>query len=177
MTERVLTTRELNRALLARQLLLNRARIPLIRALERVAGLQAQYATSAYVGLWSRLEGFQREDLTKALEQRRAVQGTLMRATIHIVSARDYPLFAAAVREGRREWWARVQRKQLEGIAMKAVTARVQAYLAHGRLISRSSSRPKGTRGSPRSAPECGSIWSASRHRARGIDRAPTSTR
>lgn len=131
-TERVLTTRELNRALLARQLLLKRARMPLIRALERVAGLQAQYAPSAYVGLWSRLEGFRREDLTKALGQRRAVQGTLMRATIHIVSARDYPLFAAAVREGRREWWARVQRRLLKGIEMKAVAADVRAYLADG---------------------------------------------
>lgn len=132
MTERILTTRELNRALLARQLLLGRPRIPLVHALERVAGLQAQYAPSAYVGLWSRVEGFRREDLTRALEQRRAVQGTLMRATIHIVSARDYALFAAAVREDRREWWSRIQRKPLEGIDMKAVAGVVRAHLADG---------------------------------------------
>lgn len=66
--ERTLSERELNRALLARQLLLERASVPIPRAIERVGGLQTQYAPSAYVGLWSRLEGFARDDLTQALE-------------------------------------------------------------------------------------------------------------
>jgi hypothetical protein len=104
-SERVLTQRELNSALLARQLLLERARMPVARALERVAGLQTQYAPSGYVGLWTRLESFARDQLTKELERRRVVQATLMRTTIHLVSARDYPLFRAAVREARREHW------------------------------------------------------------------------
>src|SRR2546428_12614895 len=103
MAERVLSTRELNRALLARQLLLARSKLPLTSALEQVGGLQTQYAPSAYIALWSRLHGFQRGALTQALEQRRVVQATLMRATIHIVSARDSPLLAAASRRGRRE--------------------------------------------------------------------------
>lgn len=132
MAERVLSTRELNRALLARQLLLERSKLPLIRALERVAGLQSQYAPSAYVGLSSRLHGFRRETLTKALEERRAVQATLMRVTIYIVSARDYPLFAAAIRKGRREWWLRVQRHQLEGLDMETVAGRLREHLADG---------------------------------------------
>ena len=59
-TERVLSTAELNRALLARQMLLERKRSSLPRALERIAGIQAQYAPSMYVGLWTRLEGFER---------------------------------------------------------------------------------------------------------------------
>ena len=102
-----LSARRLNRALLARQLLLARARIPIGRALERVGGLQAQYAPSPYIRLWSMLDGFERDDLTHALERRRAVQGTLMRSTIHVVSPRDYWPFAAGIGPSRREWWLR----------------------------------------------------------------------
>jgi len=108
--ERVLTQRELNRALLERQFLLSRRRLSLPRALERIAGLQAQYAPSMYIGLWSRLEGFERDQLTRALERRSVVQGTLMRVTIHLVSARDYWPFAIAVRDPRRELWLRAHR-------------------------------------------------------------------
>ena len=107
---RVLTPRELNRALLARQLLLERAHAPLSRALELMGGLQAQYAPSMYIGLWSRIEGFRRGDLTRALEGRVVVQGTLMRITIHLVSARDYWPLALAVREARRAVWLRATR-------------------------------------------------------------------
>ena len=131
-SNRVLSTRELNRALLARQLLLERSRMPLTRALEQVAGLQTQYAPSGYVSLWSRLHDFRRDELTNALEQRRAIQATLMRATIHIVSARDFPLFAAAVRRGRGEWWQRVQQKAVAGIDMSKLAARVRHHLAAG---------------------------------------------
>ena len=128
--ERILTARELNRALLARQLLLERSTLSITQALEQVGGLQAQYAPSAYVALWSRLRGFRRDALTKALEQRQVVQATLMRATIHIVSARDYPPMAAAIRRSRRDWWLRAQGKQLKGIDMGAVAARVRKFLS-----------------------------------------------
>jgi Winged helix DNA-binding domain len=103
--ERVLSERELNRAVLARQLLLERSDLPLTKALERIGGIQAQYAPSMYIGLWSRLEGFEREALTRALEKRSVVQATLMRATIHLVSARDYWPFEVAVAKARREGW------------------------------------------------------------------------
>jgi hypothetical protein len=105
--ERVLTQRELNRAVLARQLLLERARLPLPKALERVGGLQAQHAPSMYVGLWTRLEGFARDDLTRALQRRTVVQATLMRVTIHLVSRADYWPMARAVRDARRRLWLR----------------------------------------------------------------------
>jgi hypothetical protein len=134
MAERVLSTRELNRALLARQLLLERSKLPLTRALESIGGIQNQYAPSGYIGLWSRLGGFRREALTKALEQRRVVQGTLMRATIHLVSAADYPLFAEGIRKTRWEWWSRVQRREADAIDWKKVAALVRRRLAGGPL-------------------------------------------
>jgi hypothetical protein len=129
---RTLTERELNRALLSRQLLLERAELPLARAVERVGGLQTQYAPSAYVSLWSRLSWFEREDLTTALERRDVVQGTLMRATIHIVSARDYPLLAEAIREARREWWLRSQPGRADARALSGAARRVRSLLAEG---------------------------------------------
>ena len=132
MTERVLSTRELNRALLARQLLLERSSLPLPAALEQAAGLQAQYAPSPYVGLWSRLRGFRRDDLTRALEDRRAVQATLLRSTIHVVSAADYPPFAEAVRRARREWWERAARRELDGVDLETAAALVRERLAAG---------------------------------------------
>ena len=97
MRGRTLTLRDLNRATLARQLLLERRRLPLVRALERVAGLQAQWAPAPYVGLWTRLEGFRREALERALLREQAVRAVLMRGTVHLVSLRDYGLLGSAV--------------------------------------------------------------------------------
>ncbi|MEA2273772.1 MAG: hypothetical protein QOI98_2480, partial [Solirubrobacteraceae bacterium] len=97
---RTLSLRELNRATLARQLLLRRHRVSAVRAVERVAGLQAQWPPAPYVGLWTRVEGFRRPALERALVRREIVKATLMRATLHLVSARDYPVFVAALHEG-----------------------------------------------------------------------------
>ena len=133
MARTVLDTRTLNRALLARQLLLERSRLPVTRAVEKVGGLQTQYAPSAYIGLWSRLEGFERPQLTRALEKGQLIQGTLMRVTIHIVSARDYPLLTEAVRRSRREWWRRVARdRSLDPEAWDRVASLVREALAQG---------------------------------------------
>ena len=134
MAERVLTARELNRALLARQLLLERARATLPRALERMGGLQAQYAPSMYIGLWSRVEGFERAALTQALERRSVVQGTLMRSTIHLVSGRDYWPFAVGIRRTRREWWLRAHPGHPPPGAMAAAARRLQSRLVDGPL-------------------------------------------
>jgi len=108
---RTLTQRELNRALLARQGLLERRALPLPDALDAMGGLQAQYAPSMYVGLWSRVAGFERDALTRALHEREVVQATLMRSTIHLVSRADYWPLAIAVREARRESWRRATKR------------------------------------------------------------------
>ncbi|MDX6584143.1 MAG: hypothetical protein QOI10_3327 [Solirubrobacterales bacterium] len=128
---RTLTELELNRALLARQLLLERARLPVPRALERIGGIQAQYAPSMYVGLWTRLEGFKRDQLTRALERRTVVQGTSLRATIHLLSPGDWWTFAAATSTRRREEWLRT-RKLATAAQMGAAVKRVRPLLAKG---------------------------------------------
>jgi hypothetical protein len=135
--ERVLSERDLNRALLARQLLLERARSPLPRTLERIAGIQAQYAPSMYVGLWSRLEGFEREQLTRALKRRSVVQGTLMRATIHLVSARDYWPFAAGIRKARRESWLRAPIHEMSARQLATAGRATERALRNGPLSAK----------------------------------------
>lgn len=124
-----LTHRQLNRALLARQLLLERAAVSIPDALERMGGLQAQYAPSMYIGLWSRVEGFQRDGLTRALERREVVQGTLLRSTIHLVSAADYWPFALAVRDARRKWWLRATRNAVPANALADAAERLRIAL------------------------------------------------
>ena len=78
----VLSQRALNRALLARQLLLERTSLRIPEALSRMSGIQNQYAPNAYLRLWSCLAEFDRDDLTRAYEDAAVVQGTLMRGTI-----------------------------------------------------------------------------------------------
>jgi Winged helix DNA-binding domain len=130
--ERVLTARELNRAMLARQLLLEREMLSVPRAVERVAGLQTQDSRSGYIGLWSRLARFERDDLTRALETRSVVQGHAMRITIHMVSARDYWLFTEGIREPRRQFWRSSHAKRVDLKRMPEVSRRVAAALAAG---------------------------------------------
>lgn len=86
----VLTRRQLNRSLLARQMLLRRVELPAIKVVERLVGMQAQVPTDPYTALWSRVEGFQPDELSQLIAERRAVRAVgLMRTTIHLVSALD----------------------------------------------------------------------------------------
>lgn len=120
-----LTEGHLNRALLARQHLLSRAVLPVERMVEHLAGLNAQDPQQAYVSLWSRLEGFRREDLEQCLSARRLVKAMLMRSTLHIVTARDFlrsrealqPVLSRAFRSFFRE---QAERLPLESLAQAA---------------------------------------------------------
>src|SRR5436309_1941511 len=105
----VLTLRELNRAMLARQLLLERARIGIVAAIERLAALQAQWSPSPYIALWSRLRDFRREKLWSAIERHEVIRARLMRGTLHLVSARDFYAYAVATQDLQRGAWNRYQ--------------------------------------------------------------------
>ena len=104
----------------------------MIRVLEQVAGLQAQYAPSMYIGLWSRTSGFDRALLTSALEKRQVVQATMMRATIHLVSAADYWPLITAIRDSRRQWWIRVTKWAADSAGREKVASIVAGFLAEG---------------------------------------------
>jgi hypothetical protein len=132
--ERVLSLRELNRALLARQLLLERRKLPVQQAVERLCALQAQYSPSPYIALWSRLEGFRKEQLTRALEQRRVVKSSLFRITLHITSARDYPYFAAAWLRAAQEATPRVTAAKIAELSRLVQAAAMKAPITHEEL-------------------------------------------
>jgi Winged helix DNA-binding domain len=98
MADRILTLRELNRATLARQMLLERENLSVPAAIERLTGLQAQLASAPYVGLWTRLRDFRRDDLAGEIESRRVIKATMMRATLHLCTSEDYIRFRTALK-------------------------------------------------------------------------------
>lgn len=138
---KTLTERGLNRALLARQLLLERSPKSVTKALEATGGLQTQNAISGYVGLWTRLRKFEHADLTRALEERRAAQGTLMRNTIHLVSAADYPLLSAGTRASRRAGFLRGHKRTLGEEELDEAIVAARGALA-GTSLSRAELKP-----------------------------------
>jgi DNA glycosylase AlkZ-like len=123
---RTLTLRELNRALLTRQLLLHRHRLSVTQAVERVAALQAQWPPSPYLGLWSRVDGFTPDQLVRAITRRTVVKATVMRTTLHIVTAADYLAYAGIYRRSR----IRELERQLAALGEEADFAREGERLA-----------------------------------------------
>ena len=92
-----LTLRQLNRATLARQLLLARERTTALRAIERLVALQAQWPRPPFLGLWSRLQGFAHADLRGLLQRRQVVRATFIRGTLHLVAAKDFAALRPAI--------------------------------------------------------------------------------
>jgi hypothetical protein len=125
-----LSVRALNRATLDRQLLLGRARLSAARAIERLAGMQAQIPTAPYIGLWSRLDGFHADELASLISSRRAVRIVLMRCTIHLVTARDAvalaPLMQPVVERAVKGTFGR----RLTGVDRAALAASGRALLS-----------------------------------------------
>jgi Winged helix DNA-binding domain len=122
--EKVLSVRTLNRLLLDRQMLLRRGKLPVAEAIEHLVGMQAEAPNNPYIGLWSRLEAFRVDELTSLLSDRRAVRASMMRATIHLLTARDYLESRAVVQPVlERDVYPNPTygRERLEGLDMAAV--------------------------------------------------------
>jgi hypothetical protein len=99
---RTLSARELNRTLLLRQLLLERRRLSVQRAVARLVALQAQYAPSPYVALWSRVDGFRKEQLTRGLIEGTLIKSGVLRGTLHVVTRDLYPSIESAHIDSQR---------------------------------------------------------------------------
>jgi len=121
LAERVLSLRELGRATLARQLLLERRRLPVAEAVSRLAGMQAQEPGPPFLGLWSRLEDFDGSELTQAIEQRRVVRATLMRGTLHLMSAADFARLRSAIAPAVGDGMLRVLGARAEGLDVEGL--------------------------------------------------------
>jgi hypothetical protein len=139
-------------------MLLERSEAPIERVVEQMGGIQMQYAPAGYIGLWSRMRDFPRPMLTRALEERRLVQGTLMRATIHTVSASDYWPMLAGIRRVNREWYSRAD-PEIGAIDMEAVAAAVRAALADGPLRMAEIEKRVVTRDVPSRAASRAGLW------------------
>lgn len=125
---RLLTRRALNRATLARQLLLERAVISPLEAVHHLAGLQAQTTTTWYTGLWGRLAGFDPEELSAPLAERTLARISLMRGTIHLVTADDALAFRPVVQV--------VHDRMLQGsFGKRLVDVDIEAVATAGRAL------------------------------------------
>ncbi|HEX3771367.1 MAG TPA: winged helix DNA-binding domain-containing protein [Polyangiaceae bacterium] len=127
-----LTLRDINRATLARQMLLAREAVAPLKAIERLAGLQAQWPKPPHLGLWSRLEGFERGALLALLGKRQAVRATMMRGTLHVVSAKDYVALRPIFQPMLTRAVAAVLRERMKGIVIDEVVAEAREVL-HGK--------------------------------------------
>jgi len=134
MSERVLTAAELSRATLARQLLLARVPLDPVSAIERLVALQAQEPASPHLALLARLEGFEAASLNAAFHDRLVVKGTLLRVTLHVVSARDYAHFWPAVEPSLRQWRARMLRQVGLGPEVEALAQQAAAFASEPRF-------------------------------------------
>jgi hypothetical protein len=129
-TEQVLTRRELGRATLARQLLLERSGASAQQAVEQLVGLQAQDVPPPYIALWSRLDGFRSEELTELCRSGRVVRASLMRHTVHLVTTRDYVRLHGAILPALVRSWRGGRAARLDGLDVDAVVTAARDFVA-----------------------------------------------
>ena len=125
-----LSARQLNRATLGRQLLLQREPLDVIDAVHRIVALQAQEPASPYIALWNRVTDFDPTDLDRAFASHDVVKASLLRITLHAVTAGDYPAFHEAMQRSLRAARLDDARFTREGVTVDDVEALVPDLLA-----------------------------------------------
>lgn len=124
-----LTLQQRNRATLHRQLLLQRADMPVPQAVEHVAGLQAQVPNPPYIGLWTRLQNFERDTLTQHMQQREIVRAALMRSTLHLVTAADHHTFQPALQPALDRALRAFYGKRARGLPIERLVTAARPFL------------------------------------------------
>lgn len=130
MIQETLTRKALNRALLARQMLLAREETSALAVIERLVGLQAQLARPPFTGLWSRIAGFQREELRALIHSRQVVRATLMRCTLHLMSAGDYAAFRPALQPALTLGMRSILRERADRFDLEALLGEARRLFA-----------------------------------------------
>src|SRR3954470_8465790 len=124
---------QLNRALLARQGLLERMEVPVVDAVEAIGAVQAQHWPAPRAALWTRVAGVEAADVYRALDRRELVTGSLLRGTIHLVSAREHPAYAAVAEASGALDWRRVDTSGAPSAVQLELPAGVAAHCAEPR--------------------------------------------
>jgi hypothetical protein len=154
--ERVLTLHELNRATLARQLLLERRRLSPVAVIERLVGMQAQWPPAPYIGIWTRTTSFKRTALERELVDGTVIKATVMRQTLHLVTPRDYAVIRAAMSETNFPWESSIAKRYAPAIRALAAEGHITTADALDHL-----EREHGLTGVTAKR-----AWRAARHRA-----------
>lgn len=132
MATTMLSLRQLNRATLDRQMLLERSTLPWGDAVSRLVGLQAQQAMAPFVGLWSRVEGFRREALAEALQERQIVKATFLRATLHLCLESDYRNFRSTLQSMLSAASESINEGRAQGLDPEPLVEAARSFLAGG---------------------------------------------
>jgi hypothetical protein len=145
---RVLTRPELTAALAARQFLIERQRIPPAEAIRRLTPLQGQHPPAPHIALAARLDGFSQADLDAAIDARAVVKTTIMRMTLHLAAAQDFPAYAQLARQARLRAW----RKTYARLDQERVARDLVRWLSTPRTNPEIRERVAGYDGAPQDA-------------------------
>lgn len=126
---RILSLRELNRSLLARQMLLQRQKIDVLEAVEKLVGLQSQIPNPPYIGLWTRLADFRRSSLTTLMEERQIVRAALFRSTLHLVTATDHQAFQQTIQPALSKALAAFFGQRAKGLDIPKLVEAARAFI------------------------------------------------